>query len=377
MKVEPLQFPCSSCGAYVHFDIESGKMECPFCKTHSQIKTHTISKHRYDTQIHSGINNIKKELSCAKCGAGFEVAPYVLASLCPYCKTSFVTQAQNSIKIDGLIPFKITHKQAQKLFKKWVGSLWFAPSAFTKYLDGDNKLDGVYVPHWSFDTDTTTHYTGQRGDAYYVSVRRTIRDANGRYKEVQVQERRIRWSPASGVVYNSFSDVTTPSSRYIDTAIVSDLQNWDHSALCGFSSEYLAGFEAQEHSIDLNNGFENAKRVIAPYIEQKIRYDIGGDEQRIHSIDTRYANTHYLNNLYPIWKATFTWKNKQYEYAINAQTGEVSGERPYSIVKIVFAILGVLALLGALYYADQTYNTQTDDMWFNEHPNSHMELQEW
>ena len=38
-----------------------------------------------------------------------------------------------------------------------------------------------------------------------------------------------------------------------------------------------------------------------------------------------------------------------YQVFINGITGEVQGQRPYSKVKIAFAVLGVLVLAGVLY----------------------------
>ena len=358
MKVEVYNYPCPSCGATLVYNPSLGQMECEFCKTQKAINSSVASKHTYTHSIDSNKELPDKELSCKKCGASFTKPSYSIASLCPYCKTPVLTKPNNAIAIDGVIPFAITHKEAQKLFKKWVGSLWFAPTAFTKYLDGDNKLDGIYLPHWSFDTHTTTSYTGERGDAYYVSVDKVVTDQNGNRRVIQVQERRIRWTPVSGVVYASFSDITTPSSKHTDRAVIDGLSSWSHQGLKGFSSEFLSGFDAQEYTISIDSGFEDIKQKIAPHIRQKILIDIGGDAQQIHSTNTKYSDTKYQNNLYPVWSASFEWNKKRYDYAINAQSGKVSGERPYSIVKITLAIAGVIAVGVALYYISQIPQVQ-------------------
>ena len=60
----------------------------------------------------------------------------------------------------------------------------------------DSRLAGLYVPYWTYDTNTTTRYSGMRGDAYYVTE--TYTDSDGKTKTKQV--RKIRWTPASGVV---------------------------------------------------------------------------------------------------------------------------------------------------------------------------------
>jgi len=353
MKEELISYPCPSCGAFLKYSPSLGKLECDFCKSQKAIETLYAQKNDYQKHLHSAINTTPKDLSCKKCGAAFTQEPYRLASLCPYCKTPTLTSPKNGLAIDGVIPFMITHKEAQKLFKEWVGSLWFAPTAFTKYLDGDNKLNAEYIPHWNFDTETITQYSGARGDAYYVTVNKIVQDAQGNRRNVQVQERRIRWTPVSGVVYGSFDDITTPASKYIDKAIIDQLETWNHSQLKGFHTAFLSGFNAQEYSTSIKEGFSDIKQKIEPHIRQKIRFDIGGDEQRIHTTQTQYNNTKYQNNLYPVWRASFIWNKKEYDYAVNAQSGKVSGERPYSVVKITAAVLGTIAVIAALYYISQ------------------------
>jgi hypothetical protein len=89
---------------------------------------------------------------------------------------------------------------------------------------------------------------------------------------------------------------------------------------------------------------------MARVIERDIRADIGGDEQRITSADTRYAEETFKHLLLPIWTAAYKYNGKSYRFLVNGQTGEVQGERPYSVWKIAFAVICVGAfVLGAVY----------------------------
>ncbi|RUM76763.1 MAG: hypothetical protein DSZ12_01340, partial [Sulfurovum sp.] len=84
-----------------------------------------------------------------------------------------------------------------------------------------------------------------------------------------------------------------------------------------------------------------------------IHYDIGGDQQQITSVQTQHHDITYKNVLLPVWTASFTWKNKTYSYAINAQTGKIVGDRPYSYVKIVLLVLSILSLISGIIYLDK------------------------
>ncbi|MEA1954400.1 MAG: primosomal protein N' (replication factor Y) - superfamily II helicase [Campylobacterota bacterium] len=359
MKFAAINFTCSSCGAPQRFSPATGKMSCEFCNTQTAIDVLNYHIEEYDFK--KALSNLKvekskiieKKVSCKKCGASFVLTPYALSSNCPYCDTPAITEFIKEITPKSLLPFAVTHKNAQERFVTWVGSRWFAPNAFKKYLDGNKNLTGYYLPYWTYDSDTISNYRGLRGDVYYVTVTKTVTDNNGRQKQIQVQESRIRWTAASGVVYVNFDDITIGASKTVSRAILNALEPWDTNKLLPFDKKYLSGFKSEEYTIGLDNGFEFAKAKMASKIERNIRQDIGGDQQQIHSTNTQHNNVTYKNILLPVWVASFKWKNKTYNYAINAQTGKITGERPYSVTKIVFAVMGGVGGVGVIGYFEE------------------------
>ena len=74
--------------------------------------------------------------------------------------------------------------------------------------------------------------------------------------------------------------------------------------------------------------------------------DIGGDEQRIHSVKTQHDNVTFKHILLPVWISAYRYQNQVYRFLVNARTGEVQGERPYSWVKITLLVLAILAAVG-------------------------------
>lgn len=296
---------------------------------------------------------IDKEVTCNKCAAHFTLTPYSVSSNCPYCGTPAITDFVQEITPKSLLPFGLTHEQAKQRFSQWIGSLWFAPSQLAEYVRGDERLKGYYLPHWTYDANTLTHYQGQRGDVYYVTVERTV-IIDGRSKRVRQREPRINWTPVRGTVRNSFDDITVGASKTISHTILDNLAPWDTTRLIPFNEKYLSGFESEEYTIGLDNGFEYAKIKMDRVIRQTIRTDIGGDQQQITAKKTQYHNTTYKNALFPIWTAQFQYKGKTYNYAINAQSGKIAGERPYSVMKIVFLIVFVLLVLGGVVYLEES-----------------------
>jgi hypothetical protein len=119
--------------------------------------------------------------------------------------------------------------------------------------------------------------------------------------------------------------------------------------LVPYEPAYLAGHKAQRYQIGLEQGFETAKQAMAPAIEQDVRRDIGGDEQRVHSIDTRYDDISFKHLLLPVWVSAYRYDKRAYQVLVNARTGEVQGDRPYSFWKIAGAIVAALVLIATVY----------------------------
>jgi len=365
LKFQSINFTCNSCGAPLRYSPTTASLQCEFCST-TQVINHS-NKRIEEYDFKSALNfldknssqEINKNITCNKCAASFQLTPYSISSNCPYCNTPAITNFIKEITPKSLLPFELTHDKAREKFKKWIGSLWFAPSKLKDYIEGNENLQGYYLPHWTYDSDTQTYYQGQKGVIYYVMVERTV-IIEGRQRRVKQREARINWSPVRGTVHKSFDDITIGASKTISHSILNNLTPWDTTELIPFDERYLAGFEAEEYTIGLDNAFEYAKMKMSHIIQNDIRRDIGGDKQRIDTMQTTYSHTTYKNVLFPIWTAQFRWKEKEYNYAINAQTGKIVGKRPYSTLKITLLVIFILLVLGGIFYLQERYSNKTN-----------------
>jgi len=354
VRFKAINFTCKSCGGPLHYVPLTNSLVCPFCSSSEPIEKSNETIEEYD--FYNALKHldreqtkkIEKEIKCSKCSATFTLTPYSISSNCPYCDTPAITEFTHEITPKSILPFSITHKDAQERFRKWIGSLWFAPTELKHLIDGHGKLDGYYLPYWTYDSNTTTQYSGQRGDIYYVTIEKKV-IINGREQIIQQREPRINWTPVRGVVYNSFDDITVGASKSISHTILDNLAPWDTRKLIPFNEKYLSGFESEEYTIGLDSGFEFAKVQMDIIIRQSIKRDIGGDQQIIDRKQTHYHDVTYKNTLFPIWTAEFKYKGKIYNYAINGQSGKVVGERPYSWAKIISLIIFIMIVGGGIF----------------------------
>lgn len=292
------------------------------------------------------------EVTCQSCGATVTFTPPEVAGECSFCGTAIVAQPKSAdplVAPEGVLPFRITRPQATDSLKKWLASRWFAPNAL-KRLAYHESMGGVYIPYWTFDSNTLSYYTGERGEYYYVQETYTDRDAQGNMVTRTRQVRHTRWYPASGQVDRWFDDVLIAATQSIPRARLVALEPWDLPELKAYEPAYLAGYKAQRYEIKLPEAFEEAKSIMARVIESDARADIGGDEQRIHNISTQHSAITFKHILMPIYLAAYRFNQKVYQVMINARTGEVQGDRPYSVWKIVLLILFILLVIGVIFY---------------------------
>jgi hypothetical protein len=173
---------------------------------------------------------------------------------------------------------------------------------------------------------------------------------NGRSEQREQRVQKTRWSPASGNVSRRFDDVLVIASTSLPVRLGDGLEPWDLSALQGYSPDYLAGFQAEGYTVALAEGHQTGRAKMDAVIYQDVRRDIGGDEQRVDNIESDYARETFKHILLPVWMAAYKYGGKSYQFLVNGQTGEVQGQRPWSVWKIAFALVGGLIVAGVAAY---------------------------
>lgn len=366
---EPARFPCESCGAALAYAPGARHVACPFCGAENEIDAPpspwavargeargALEEQDLAAALAGALDASEMEetrtVHCESCGADVEFDEKTHAGTCPFCASPIVTEtaANRHIKPKGVLPFALTERDARKAMNDWLGRLWFAPSGLQDYARAGRPMQGLYVPYWTYDAETETSYRGQRGDVYYVTQRVAV-TVNGKTQMQARQVPKVRWTPRSGRVARFFDDVLVLASRSLPKKLADRLGPWDLSALRPYQPAYLAGFRAEAYTVPLDEGWAEARRIMDQVIERDIRFDIGGDRQRIDAAETRLGRTSFKHVLLPVWLAAYKYRGETYRFIVNGRTGAVQGERPYSAWKIAVAvILGALAA-GAVGYA--------------------------
>lgn len=349
------QFPCANCGAMLVFDPGTTSLKCVYCGVLNQIEPDQ-QRQVDELDLLPHLRELRDKAAvieallvrCDGCGAEQTLREKVVAAECAFCGKAIVAQAHSKrlIKPQSLLPFKITQQQAGELYQKWIQSRWFAPSALKRKAD-QQRIFGTYCPYWTYDTDTTTPYRGQRGEYYYETQRYTAVE-NGKTVTRTRQVRKIRWYPARGTIGHFFDDVLVLATTSLPKGYGEALEPWDLGNLCPFDERYLSGFVAEAYDVDLPEGWAAAQQIIDTRVRGMIRRDIGGDEQRIDWYEIHHNDMTFKHVLLPIWISAYTYHGRTFQFLVNGRTGEVQGERPYSAVKITLFVLMILAIVATL-----------------------------
>jgi ribosomal protein S27AE len=345
-------FPCTQCGASLTFAPSVGRLTCATCGTVNDLpavdataRAEALEELDYREALRRQAGDepaIEQQVvDCPQCGAQTVFDPHVVAAHCAFCAAPMVSvtaHASRQIRPRGLVPFTLEPKAAQERFRRWIEGRWFAPNALKHTVKAADGVRGVYVPCWTFDAETESDYTGQRGIHRTVTVMQ--RNAEGRM--VPVTRIVTDWHFAAGRVRVDFDDETVLASHSVPKHLEGVLSGWDIGRLVPPSETYLAGFTVEAYQVGLEPAFAEAQQRFASAIDAAVRRDIGGDQQRVLSVTTRYGRVHFKHVLLPVWIASYRFGGKVYAVVVNGQTGVVQGDRPWSAWKIAGAVLAAL-----------------------------------
>ena len=269
-------FPCVSCGAKLSFAPGTTTLRCEYCSAQNAIAADDARVEELDLEswlksLQGTAEYIEEErVRCEKCGAEEMLDGVHFATKCTFCGTALVSKsyAGRHVKPRSLVPFQVDSRRAHEAFQRWLRSRWLAPMDLKRYARTDESLHGVYLPFWTYDCETVSDYTGQRG---------TKRDKS------------VSWTPVSGQVSHFHDDVMVPASRSLPDPVSGALRRWNTQALVPYKPEYISGFHAEAYRVGLAESFPVARAMIDAKVRELACRDIGGDQQRIDSLETRYG----------------------------------------------------------------------------------------
>ena len=334
MANKELECPC--CGGTLHYDSHSQDIVCPFCDSHfslDDLKAYTddlaTDKEEDTSWDESRVQEYTdkemkgmKVYSCESCGGEIIVDETTSSTCCPYCGNNILVSKQLSgdLKPNLVIPFKNDKDDVFGSLKSFFKKKPLLPGSFSK----DNVVQEVkplYVPFWLFDADVAgrVRFKGEKT--------RTWSDSNYDYRETRyyslVRDGQI-----------AFDHVPVDGSKKMQDELMESIEPYDFSEAVEFNAGYLAGYAADRYDVSKDETFNRATTRFRDGTIQAFRSDIHGySNVECSDSQIQLSNTNAQYALYPVWILNTKWKDKEYRFAVNGQTGKIAGNLPVSAGK--------------------------------------------
>ncbi|WP_395520698.1 TFIIB-type zinc ribbon-containing protein [Enterococcus faecium] len=296
-----------------------------------------------DTADEAAGNTVAMDLFlCPNCGAEIVTDATTAATYCYYCHNPVVLSGRLSGEFlpNKVLPFTVEKEEAINRFLAWTKKKWFVPKAFFNK-DQIDKLTGVYFPYWTTDAevDGTMQANG--------TVIRIWRIGDIEYTETK----QFAVSRAGKLSFKEL--VKNALSKNTQQKMVEGVQPFPLDKAIDFKSQYLAGFQAEKRDIEYEAIKSQIQSELKDYSEKLLK-DTANGYTTLTGVRTSASITNEVNNyvLLPVWLVTYRSNDsskKVYYYAMNGQTGKVSGVLPISQKKLGLTALGIFVGLAILF----------------------------
>jgi len=337
---------CDSCGSDMEFDPEKTCLKCNHCGATKSIGGTPASEIFFDGGVEDDNSNWASGLTtyrCDNCGATTTFEGYDIAPKCPFCSATNVVKEEDlpGMKPNAILPFTRTKQQAVDSCLKWIKRKKLAPNKLRKNFTV-NKMEGVYLPCFTFDSRVHCYYTARLG---YRKTKVVVRDGK-RFTETYTE-----WQIVSGKINKNYDDLLIEAADQINQKELDKIMPFDTYNSTSFDTQFLAGFKATRYNRSLNSCWNTAKAIIDDDIKRDIVSRHHADEVGYINLNTFHNDTSYKYVLVPVYMCNYIYKGKKFGFLVNGRTGKVGGKIPYSpwkITGIVFAVLAVIAIIAVV-----------------------------
>lgn len=320
------KYKCLNCTAPIEFSAKTGKLKCDFCGSSFELSDYEgniekeaagDAKSAFEAQKDWATDENMQFFKCPSCAAVIMCDTQTAATTCPYCDNPLVAEKKFSgaLKPEYIIPFRVQKKALPSTLSNFYDGRPLLPDLFTDK-NHIEETKGVYVPFYFFDG------TAKGTAIFNAQTSSTKRSGNTETTTTKYYEC-IR----SGSV--NFSKVPVDASVQMDDAMMDSIEPFHFNELKDFSTGYLPGYFADVCDVSVDECKERANTRCTATFADTMRDSVTGfscvTKKSINSKVT-YDKIHY--GLLPVYILNTKFKDKNFQFAINGQTGKIVGELP-------------------------------------------------
>lgn len=346
-----MEYECPCCGAALIFGSESQQMTCQYCDNTFDLQTvmaYRDSKNPpvepedhwesgEQTQWTQEEQAAVRTYTCQSCGGELITDEHTAATFCPYCGNPTILPGRLSggVKPDGVIPFQRSKEDAQNAFLELCKGKPLLPKDFTAKHRLE-KITGIYVPFWLYECESGF-------DARYQATR-IHRWSDFHYNYTRTEHYLLTRSASAG-----FANIPMDGSSKMDDAIMESIEPYDFSKLTDFDTAYLSGYFADKYDVPSETGHDRVRQRVSSTMDSMVAPTLVGYATAIptaRNVAVTHGKARYV--LLPVWMLYTKYEGKDYIFAMNGQTGKMTGTLPIDKKKMWTWFGGVSAAVSAL-----------------------------
>lgn len=325
-----IEYKCPCCNAGLVFGTHVQQLTCEYCDNTFDIDTvrayndsTTESKDNFTWENEQSQQWSETEESslnafqCPACGGEILTDDTTAATFCPFCDNPSIMPARlsGSLKPDAVLPFQKSREDAKAAFLKLCKRKPLLPQNFTSQQRLE-KITGMYVPFWLYDCDA---------------------DFDGNYKATRIH----RWSDPKYHYTRTehflltrqgnadFFGIPMDASSKMEDIFMESIEPFDYSQMVPFEMPYLSGYLADKYDVSSEKGEERVRQRVEQSLQDKVQSTLLGFATVIptnRQIQIHHSKARYV--LLPVWMLNTKYNGKIYTFAMNGQTGKMTGSFP-------------------------------------------------
>lgn len=284
---------------------EKHGMYCPFCESEES------------DELAPGLTG--SLTVCPNCGGEVPVEEHTSATRCPYCDSYLIFDERVEGKYEPrmMIPFQIGKETCKQSLRDKFRKCRFAPVDFLSEARL-NSMQGYYVPYWFYDYDTVCSFQGEgtrvkvwvSGDREYTE---TSTYAVNRNMDIR------------------FEKIPVDASLAMPDDVMELIAPFRYDQMTTFQPRLMSGFYGEKYNMPWEEVEMRARSLMKADAEKLLRESYAGyNSVRTLSQDVHVRDSRTFYGLLPVWKYIYRYKDQEYPFYVNGQTGKIVGTAPFS-----------------------------------------------
>lgn len=356
MPTQVTNYQCPACTGPLHYSAKSGKLACDYCDSSFDVAEiealyarkeaeAAAAKQAADAKAEAAqaakaeaaeaaaasggwdTSDLSRDwgaeadglrvYSCPSCGAELICDQSTAATACPYCGNPAIVPGQFSgaLRPDYILPFRLSKDDAVQALRAHYKGKPFLPRSFTS-ANHIEQIQGVYVPFWLFDG-------GAEGAASYRASNTNVYETG----DYEITETRHYHVVRAGSL--AFEKIPVDASSKMPDDHMDSIEPFDYAQLRPFSTAYLPGYLADKYDVTIDDSRDRADTRCRETLAQALRDTVTGYGACVterEDIALRRGKVHYA--LLPVWMLSTKWREQDFLFAMNGQTGKLVGDLP-------------------------------------------------